>query len=221
MIQLKGERGGYQMPKIVNHVDRRLLIIEKALIIFARQGFYSTNYSEIAQACGLSRTGLYQYFPNKEAVFKETVEYVVNTIVVRIFSIVQNKTFSSSQKLQKILMIFIGVMEHKEDSAVLLEFFICLKRRNLQLTGYLEDSIRSLIGAIRGLFEDLENKASYLSSTAMMLFTFLQSQILQPLFGDTATIEDSIATLGRLVGIPKEECIDVRTCPCKEVRRKI
>jgi AcrR family transcriptional regulator len=205
MIQLKEERGGYQMPKIVNHVDRRHQIIEKALVVFARQGFHSTNYNEIAQACGLSRTGLYQYFPNKEAVFKETVEYVVDTIVVRIFSIVQRKTFSTSQKLQKILMIFIGVMEHKEDSAVLLEFLICLKRRNLQLTEYLEDSIKSLVGAIRELFEDLENKASYLSSTAMMLFTFLQSQILQPLFGDTATIEDSIATLGRLVGIPKED----------------
>jgi AcrR family transcriptional regulator len=205
MIQLKGERGEYQMLKIVNHVDRRLLIIEKALVVFARQGFHSTNYNEIAKACGLSRTGLYQYFPNKEAVFKETVEYVVDTIVVRIFSIVQSKTFSTSQKLQKILMIFIGVMEHKEDSAVLLEFFICLKRRNLELTEYLEDSIKSLIGAIGELFEDLENKASYLSSTAMMLFTFLQSQILQPLFGDTATIEDSIATLGRLVGIPKED----------------
>ena len=205
MIQLKEEKGGYQMPEIVNHVDRRHQIIEKALVVFARQGFHSTNYNEIAQACGLSRTGLYQYFPNKEAVFKETVEYVVDTIVVRIFSIVQSKTFSTSQKLQKILMIFIGVMEHKEDSAVLLEFFICLKRRNLQLTEYLEDSIKSLVGAIRELFEDLENKASYLSSTAMMLFTFLQSQILQPLFGDTATIEDSIATLGRLVGIPKED----------------
>jgi len=68
------------MPKIVNHVDRRLLIIEKALVIFAQQGFYSTNYNEIAQVCGLSRTGLYQYFPNKEAVFKETVEHVVDTI---------------------------------------------------------------------------------------------------------------------------------------------
>jgi AcrR family transcriptional regulator len=193
------------MPKIVNHVDRRRLIIEKALVIFARQGFHSTNYNEIARACGLSRTGLYQYFPNKEAVFKETVEYVVDTIVVRIFSILQIRTCSTSQKLQKILMILIGMIEHKENSAVLLEFFICLKRRNLQLTEYLEDSIKSLIGAIRELFEDLENKASYLSSTAALLFTYLQNQILQPLFGDTATIEDCIATLGRLVEAPKED----------------
>ena len=193
------------MPKIVNHVDRRLLIIEKALVIFAQQGFYSTNYNEIAQVCGLSRTGLYQYFPNKEAVFKETVEHVVDTIAVRVFSIVQENNLSTSLKLQKILMIFIGVMEHKEDSAVLLEFLICLKRRNLQLTEYLEDSIKSLICAVRELFESLENKSSYLSSTAKMLFTFLQSQILQPLFGDTATIGDYIATLGRLTGIQKED----------------
>ena len=205
MIQLKGERGEYQMPKIVNHVDRRLLIIEKALVIFAQQGFYAANYNEIAQVCGLSRTGLYQYFPNKEAVFKETVEHVVDTIAARVFSIVQDNNLSTSLKLQKILMIFIGVMEHKEDSAVLLEFLICLKRRNLQLTEYLEDSIRSLICAVRELFESLENKSSYLSSTAKMLFTFLQSQILQPLFGDTATIGDYIATLGRLAGIQKED----------------
>jgi AcrR family transcriptional regulator len=192
------------MPKIVNHVDRRIYIIEKALAVFAQQGFYSTNYNEIAQVCGLSRTGLYQYFPNKEAVFKETVEHVVDTITVRVFSIVKDN-LSTSLKLHKILMIIIGVMEHQEDSAVLLEFLICLKRQNLQLTEYLEDSIKSLICAVRELFESLENKSSYLSSTAKMLFTFLQSQILQPLFGDTATIGDYIATLGRLTGIKKED----------------
>lgn len=189
------------MPKVVNHVDRRHSIIEKALVLFARQGFYSTNCNEIARVCGLSRTGLYQYFPNKEAIFKETVEHVVDTIATRVFSIVQDENLSTSLKLQKILMIFTGVLEYKEDSAVLLEFFICLKRRSLQLTEYLEDSIKSLVVAIKNLFEDLENKASYLSSTTMMLFAFLQSEILQPLFGDTATIEDSIATLGRLVRI--------------------
>ena len=193
------------MPKIVNHVDRRIFIIEKALAVFAQQGFYSTNYNEIAQVCGLSRTGLYQYFPNKEAVFKETVEHVVDTITVRVFSIVKDNNLSTSLKLHKILMIIIGVMEHQEDSAVLLEFLICLKRQNLQLTEYLEDSIKSLICAVRELFESLENKSSYLSSTAKMLFTFLQSQILQPLFGDTATIGDYIATLGRLTGIQKED----------------
>ncbi len=193
------------MPKIVNHVDRRIFIIEKALAVFAQQGFYSTNYHEIAQVCGLSRTGLYQYFPNKEAVFKETVEHVVDTIAVRVFSIVQDNNLSTSLKLHKILMIIIGVMEHQEDSAVLLEFLICLKRQNLQLTEYLEDSIKSLICAVRELFESLENKSSYLSSTAKMLFTFLQSQILQPLFGDTTSIEDCIATLGRLVDLPKED----------------
>jgi AcrR family transcriptional regulator len=193
------------MPKIVNHEDRRRLIIEKALAVFARQGFHSANCDEIAQACGLSRTGLYQYFPNKEAVFSETVEHVVDAIAVRIFSILQNGTCSTSQKLQKILMIFIGTIGRKEDSAILLEFFICLKRRNLQITEYLEDSIRSLVGAIRGLFEDLENKASYLSTAATLLFSSLQSQILQPLIGDTATIEDCVATLGRLVGVPTED----------------
>ena len=192
------------MPKIVNHVDRRIFIIEKALAVFAQQGFYSTNYNEIAQVCGLSRTGLYQYFPNKEAVFKETVEHVVDTITVRVFSIVKDNNLSTSLKLHKILII-IGVLEHQEDSAVLLEFLICLKRQNLQLTEYLEDSIKSLICAVRELFENLENKSSYLSSTAKMLFTFLQSQILQPLFGDTATIGDYIATLGRLTGIKKED----------------
>ncbi len=193
------------MPKIVNHVDRRIFIIEKALAVFAQQGFYSTNYNEIAHVCGLSRTGLYQYFPNKEAVFKETVEHVVDAIAVRVFSIIKDSNLSPSLKLHKILMVIIGVMEHQEDSAVLLEFLICLKRQNLQLTEYLEDSIKSLICAVRELFESLENKSSYLSSTAKMLFTFLQSQILQPLFGDTATIGDYIATLGRLTGIQKED----------------
>lgn len=63
-------------------------IVAAAMEPFARLGFARTSMSDIAQAAGLTRTALYHYFPNKEAVFQainaaisEGIEAEVNRAV--------------------------------------------------------------------------------------------------------------------------------------------
>jgi len=42
------------MPKIVDHEYRSKDIIDQALDIFSRKGYYTASYEEIAEKCGLS-----------------------------------------------------------------------------------------------------------------------------------------------------------------------
>ena len=56
------------------HDNRSRDILEKALALFAKIGYNQLNYREIADHCGLNRTAIYHYFPNKRAVFAAALE---------------------------------------------------------------------------------------------------------------------------------------------------
>ena len=53
--------------------DRRELVLESALVTFARFGYRKTSMDEIARAANISRPGLYLYFRSKDEVFRAAV----------------------------------------------------------------------------------------------------------------------------------------------------
>ena len=50
------------------HRQRRLQIIEAAVVLFAAKGFEATTTAEICRAAGISTGSLFHYFPSKQAV---------------------------------------------------------------------------------------------------------------------------------------------------------
>lgn len=59
---------------------RQAAIVEAATGIFLRYGFKKTSMDDLARAAGLSRQGLYLYFPTKEALFKAMVGRFIEAI---------------------------------------------------------------------------------------------------------------------------------------------
>lgn len=49
------------------------LILDRARIVFCRQGFASVTMQDIIDECGISRGGIYLYFSSIEQIFKEVV----------------------------------------------------------------------------------------------------------------------------------------------------
>ncbi|MCO4748092.1 MAG: TetR/AcrR family transcriptional regulator [Proteobacteria bacterium] len=56
---------------------RREEALEVAFGLFLRFGYRKTSMDEIARAIGLSRQGLYLWFPNKKALFSEMVQHLI------------------------------------------------------------------------------------------------------------------------------------------------
>lgn len=54
----------------------REAIIDAAVAVFGRFGYRKTSMDSLAQAAGVSRPAVYQYFPNKAAVFCAVAEHV-------------------------------------------------------------------------------------------------------------------------------------------------
>ena len=67
------------MPKTQKQLQSertRQQIIDAAIQLFARKGFYSTSIADLAQASGLTKGALYHHFENKDALFFAVVETV-------------------------------------------------------------------------------------------------------------------------------------------------
>ena len=62
--------------RVMNHKktdSKRELILSRARELFAAQGFRSVTMKDVAQACGISRGGLYLYYGSTEGIFLDVL----------------------------------------------------------------------------------------------------------------------------------------------------
>ncbi|NSC25645.1 TetR/AcrR family transcriptional regulator [Streptomyces albus subsp. chlorinus] len=60
-------------PSTVAGTDRRTMVLDSAMVTFARFGYRKTSMEEVARAAHISRPGLYFLFSSKETLFRAAV----------------------------------------------------------------------------------------------------------------------------------------------------
>lgn len=63
------------MPKIVDHDSYREQLLENAFTLMAAEG-YAVSMRQVARALGVSTGTLYHYFPSKQALFEQMVQFI-------------------------------------------------------------------------------------------------------------------------------------------------
>jgi AcrR family transcriptional regulator len=64
------------MPKLVDHDQYRKELLSKCLNLIAEKGYNAITMRQLAQGLGVSTGTLYHYFPSKENLFEQLVEYI-------------------------------------------------------------------------------------------------------------------------------------------------
>jgi len=64
------------MPKIVDHDRYRQELLSRCLDVIAEKGYATITMRQIAAGLGVSTGTLYHYFPSKEQLFDQLVEYI-------------------------------------------------------------------------------------------------------------------------------------------------
>lgn len=67
-------------------MDQREKILDSALKHFAAHGYHKTTLRDVARELGLGETALYYYFPNKEQLFRESIERAGEAILDRLIA---------------------------------------------------------------------------------------------------------------------------------------
>ena len=63
--------------------DKPQQIIEAAVRVFARQGYFNSRVSDIAREAGIAAGTIYLYFPNKEELFREMIRQTAVAAIER------------------------------------------------------------------------------------------------------------------------------------------
>lgn len=122
------------MPKIVDVDEKMRMISENALEVFNRKGYYNTNMDDIAKACNIGRTTLYDYFKNKEAIFLYTMESFFDMIDCHIYEVKNINTIDSIDKIKYIFnIVFNAYMELEPMSLMILDIWAILYRDKPEL----------------------------------------------------------------------------------------
>src|SRR5207247_6206972 len=76
--------GTYYTPSAVPDQDKRRLLLDAAVRVFARKGYHAARVGDIAEEAGVAYGLLYHYFDSKDdvlrSVFRETWRALIETI---------------------------------------------------------------------------------------------------------------------------------------------
>lgn len=154
------------MPKIVDHEERKRDIMEMALAIFIEEGYNNTKLANIADKCCIARTTLYQYFGNKDDIFKYAIKTFTDSLQVDYKTLGTREEIAPDEKLKMIILDIIDVcFTRRELLFLLLEFLIQVKSEGRRFARSLNRRtirIRKLFSRIisdgikMGMFKDLD-----------------------------------------------------------------
>lgn len=82
-------------------VDKRTMIIENAIKLFAAKGYHSTSIQEIADACGIAKGTLYNYFESKEDVMLSVMKYYSGMIMAEVENMANDESLTPKEVFLK------------------------------------------------------------------------------------------------------------------------
>ncbi len=77
--------------------DTRYFIIEKAAALLNRKGIAGTSISDIMEATGLAKGGIYRRFESKEEITREAFHYLYNRLSDRIAAAIAHESSAKGQ----------------------------------------------------------------------------------------------------------------------------
>lgn len=120
--------------------ERRELIVTKAIELFLRQGYHGTTTRMLAEACGLSGAGLYQYIGSKrdvlhliaidnvrrsKALAKQMQEEAQKGVVCALREYIRNRTLAGDRTRDRNLLINREIRNFtREDRRLLLKALV-------------------------------------------------------------------------------------------------
>ncbi|MGL1891085.1 MAG: TetR/AcrR family transcriptional regulator [Spirochaetaceae bacterium] len=188
------------MPKIVDHEERKRDIMEMALAIFIEEGYTNTKLANIADKCCIARTTLYQYFGNKDEIFKYAIKTFTDSLQVDYKTLGGRLDIQPDAKLEMIIRDIIDVcFTRRELLFLLLEFLIQVKSEGRRFARSLNRRtirIRKLFSRIISdgikmeMFKDL-----HVPSMTDILVSQIESIVVQLSLTEQSTRDENITRM--------------------------
>jgi len=131
-----------------NKNNKYHLILEAAVKVFARQGFYQSTVAQIAKEAGVADGTIYLYFKNKDDILVHFFQYKTKQVFERFRTEVDNAE-SSLDKLRNLIRRHLSEFQQDRDMAVLYQV------GTHQIDRLAEDQIREMSKMYQDLVSEI------------------------------------------------------------------
>jgi TetR/AcrR family fatty acid metabolism transcriptional regulator len=131
--------------------DKRQRILDAAVRVFAKKGFYATRVSEVAKAAGVADGTIYLYFKSKDellvSLFEDRVERLLAFLKTELPT-----TVRASEKLRRIIELQLGLLEGERDLAEVIT--VILRQSTKLMREYAAPKFTAYLDAIARVVAD-------------------------------------------------------------------
>lgn len=107
--------------RIVDKREKRDLILDAALKVFARRGFAQSTIQDIAVEAAIGKGTIYEYFRSKDDIIQNTWTAFMRVMGTQLDNIIDS-TLSGAEKLRNILSAFLNVIQGESAGIVRIIF---------------------------------------------------------------------------------------------------
>ncbi len=106
--------------KIDRKQQKKEQIMQKALELFAKNGFYSTTIPDIAKSLKMSVGNMYNYFRSKDILAQDIIKYISAYLGVKLRAI-NEEDIDTKEKIKKIVTIYFQTARIKPE---MIDYFL-------------------------------------------------------------------------------------------------
>jgi AcrR family transcriptional regulator len=94
--------------------DKRKIVLDAAMVVFARNGFHETHVDQIAEFAGVAKGTVYRYFKSKEDILKEIIK-ANNEALTNELRIIFNKDGHILELIKEAIAYYVEFFDSNKD----------------------------------------------------------------------------------------------------------
>jgi len=144
--------------KIMVKINKKELIINAAIKVFADKGFYTANVADVAKEAGVADGTIYLYFKNKDDLLISLFETKMEEILKR-FSTLLNSNQNAEEKLHRFIHLYFQIIE--EDQKLAEVFQVELRQSSKFLKDYHNQNFIDFLNLIGDIINQGQNDGRF------------------------------------------------------------
>jgi AcrR family transcriptional regulator len=91
------------MSIVIDHDERRRVILANAMALFAEEGYAGVTYQKIAARSGVARTGIYKYFRTKREILDHAIRRLTDDLLRELAMVSEDSDRPVAARLETVL----------------------------------------------------------------------------------------------------------------------
>ena len=138
-------------------MDKKSLIMEKAIDLFAENGIETTSVQQITERCGISKGAFYLYFKSKDELILSLIDHFMSSFITRIEQSV-SKEVNGNQLYRFLHELFSQLKQHVHFAKIFMkEPVFTVKKEYVERVQFYSQSINQLLfNLLKKQFPDIQ-----------------------------------------------------------------